>query len=201
MLHLDALQNKNQHQSGGFGGGGAPIERGAGEAVQTRGQSALQHGHADFGQPAGRRPPAAHIAVTIQKELADRIVARPGKKDYGALSIWVQSQCQVEILRALAARGVLAAAEGLFGLHPIHAGRRPCRGRIPDREFFHDFLRALFCTAASSCGRNSSTSANGKLDNTQVDAILDDLGLPSLIRAERLDVFKRCWPYVRPWRG
>ena len=50
------------------------------------------------------------MTVTIQKELAERIVARPGTKDYGALSVWVQSQCRAEVVRTLAARGVLAAA-------------------------------------------------------------------------------------------
>ena len=34
------------------------------------------------------------MTVTIQKELADRITARPGTKDYGALSVWIQSQCE-----------------------------------------------------------------------------------------------------------
>jgi 16S rRNA (adenine1518-N6/adenine1519-N6)-dimethyltransferase len=41
------------------------------------------------------------MTVTIQKELADRIVAPPRSKDYGALSIWLQSQCQTQILRVM----------------------------------------------------------------------------------------------------
>ena len=41
------------------------------------------------------------MTVTIQKELADRLVAAPGSKDYGALSIWVQSICDVEIVRIM----------------------------------------------------------------------------------------------------
>ncbi len=41
------------------------------------------------------------MTVTIQKELADRITARPGTKDYSALSIWIQSQCRAEVLRIL----------------------------------------------------------------------------------------------------
>ena len=37
--------------------------------------------------------PPETMTVTIQLELAQRIVARPCTKDYGALSVWVQSQC------------------------------------------------------------------------------------------------------------
>ena len=45
--------------------------------------------------------PPRTMTVTIQKELADRIVARPGTKDYGSLSIWIQSQCRAEIVRVM----------------------------------------------------------------------------------------------------
>ena len=43
----------------------------------------------------------ATMTITIQKELADRIAAPEGSKDYGALSVWVQSQCRVELVRLL----------------------------------------------------------------------------------------------------
>ena len=46
------------------------------------------------------RPPST-MTITVQKEVADRIVARPGVKDYGALAIWIQSQCRAEIVRVL----------------------------------------------------------------------------------------------------
>ena len=50
------------------------------------------------------------MVVTIQKELADRIIAEPGTKDYGALSVWIQSVCQAEIVRVLSPK--------VFGLAP-----------------------------------------------------------------------------------
>ncbi len=64
------------------------------------------------------RPPELMV-VTIQKELAERLVARPCTQDYSALSLWVQCQCQVEIIAHDAPRCVLAAAEGAFG-HCAH---------------------------------------------------------------------------------
>ncbi|MEK6236587.1 MAG: methyltransferase domain-containing protein, partial [Planctomycetales bacterium] len=44
-------------------------------------------------------PVPSLMTVTIQKELADRITAKPRTKDYGALSIWMQSQCDAETVR------------------------------------------------------------------------------------------------------
>src|SRR6185295_11188486 len=49
---------------------------------------------------ASSRPPAS-MTVTIQKEVADRLTARPSTKDYGALSIWIQCQCRAQVLRTL----------------------------------------------------------------------------------------------------
>jgi 16S rRNA (adenine1518-N6/adenine1519-N6)-dimethyltransferase len=46
-------------------------------------------------------PLVERMVVTIQKELGDRIVAPPSCKDYSALSVWMQSLCDCEILRIL----------------------------------------------------------------------------------------------------
>ena len=45
--------------------------------------------------------PWERIVVTIQKELADRLIARPSTKDYGSLSVIAQSLADIEILREL----------------------------------------------------------------------------------------------------
>ncbi len=42
------------------------------------------------------------MVATIQRELAERITAAPRTKDYSALSIWMQAQCQTEIVRVMA---------------------------------------------------------------------------------------------------
>ena len=47
-------------------------------------------------------PPVADaMAVTVQKEVAERMVAGPGSRDYGTLSIFLQAAGDVEILRIL----------------------------------------------------------------------------------------------------
>lgn len=71
------------------------------------------------------RPPES-MTVTIQKEMADRLSASPSTKQYGALSAWVQCQCQVKQLRA-AAHGVLAAAQGHLGDRATDSRSRTAR--------------------------------------------------------------------------
>jgi len=47
-------------------------------------------------------PPVADaMAITVQKEVAERMVAGPGSRDYGTLSIFLQAAGDVEILRVL----------------------------------------------------------------------------------------------------
>lgn len=130
------------------------------------------------------RPPEAMVC-TIQKEVADRLVARPGTKDYGALAIWVQCQCRTEIVRVLAPsvfwpRPKVSSAFVRIVLDPQR------RERIPDRAFFHSFIRAVFSHRRKVL-RGELLSAYKTLTKPDVDRLLAELGLDPTIRAEQLD--------------
>lgn len=132
------------------------------------------------------RAPQA-MTVTIQKELADRLTARPGTKDYGALSIWVQSQCTAEVVRILPPtafwpRPKVESAIVRIVLDP------PRRESIPDRAFFHDFTRALFRHRRKLLRSELISFFKGRLDKSQVDAILESLAISLQARAEQLEV-------------
>jgi 16S rRNA (adenine1518-N6/adenine1519-N6)-dimethyltransferase len=127
------------------------------------------------------------MTVTIQKELADRILARPGTKDYGSLSVWIQSQCDVQLLRVL--------PPSVFWPRPkVHSAmvrivvRPDLRAAIPDRDFFHTFVRALF-THRRKFLRGGLVGAFGKvMGKPAIDGILAAEGLAADARAEQLDV-------------
>jgi 16S rRNA (adenine1518-N6/adenine1519-N6)-dimethyltransferase len=102
------------------------------------------------------------MTVTIQKELADRIMAQPGTKDYGALSIWIQSQCRVELIRLLPPTAFWPRPKVTSAI--IHIRFDPdLRERIPDLRFFHDFTRAMFFHRRKFL-RSQLLSASGGLD-------------------------------------
>ncbi|MDZ7618657.1 MAG: 16S rRNA (adenine(1518)-N(6)/adenine(1519)-N(6))-dimethyltransferase RsmA [Patescibacteria group bacterium] len=127
------------------------------------------------------------MTVTIQKELADRLTARPGTKDYGALSIWVQSQCTAEVVRILppTAFWPRPKVESAIVRIVVDSARRDA---IPDRAFFHEFVRALFCHRRKFLRSELLTCFKGRLDKPRVDAILESLALSPQARAEQLDV-------------
>lgn len=55
------------------------------------------------------RPPVARIVVMLQKEMADRIVAPPGEKTYGALSVMVRLYGEPKLLCRVRAGGFVPA--------------------------------------------------------------------------------------------
>jgi 16S rRNA (adenine1518-N6/adenine1519-N6)-dimethyltransferase len=127
------------------------------------------------------------MTVTIQKELAERITARPGSKDYGALSIWVQAQCRVEILRVLPPEAFWPRPKVSSAFLQLTLDES-LRQRIPDRPFFHQFVRAMFFHRRKFLRSELTSVVKGRLDKPQVDAILAQLNLDGTARAESLDV-------------
>ena len=131
--------------------------------------------------------PPRTMTVTIQKELADRIVARPGIKDYGSLSIWMQSQCRVQIVRVMAPTVFWPRPKVTSAI--IHVALDDeLRGRIPDRAFFHRFNRAMFFHRRKFLRSELLSAFKNRLTKPQVDEIMDRLRLDPTARAEQLDV-------------
>src|SRR5262249_18549252 len=87
--------------------------------------------------------PFERMVVTVQWEIAERLAARPGTKDFGALSVLVQSIAEVEILRRLPPkvfwpRPQVASA---FVLIKPNAKKRQ---HVGDVTRFRNFLRHLY---------------------------------------------------------
>jgi len=132
------------------------------------------------------RPPAT-MTVTIQKEVADRIVAEPRSKDYGSLSIWVQSQCRVEMVRILPPSVFWPRPKVQSAIIRITLDEQ-LRRRIPDRGFFHRFVRSMFLHRRKFLRSELLSAMKNRLDKPQVDAIMAQQGLEPDARAEQLDV-------------
>jgi 16S rRNA (adenine1518-N6/adenine1519-N6)-dimethyltransferase len=131
--------------------------------------------------------PPVSMTVTIQKELADRITASPGTKDYGALSIWIQSQCRAELVRIL--------PPSVFWPRPkvtsaiLHIECDPERRRaIHDLGFFHQFVRSLFAHRRKFLRSVLVAAYKESLGKAGVDEVLAELKLSPDGRAEQLDV-------------
>jgi 16S rRNA (adenine1518-N6/adenine1519-N6)-dimethyltransferase len=127
------------------------------------------------------------MTVTIQKEMADRVAAKPGSKDYSALSVWIQSQCRVELVRTLPPSVFWPRPKVTSAIVHIDVDDE-LRGRIPDLQFFHDFVRSLFYHRRKFLRSVLQSALKGRLEKPAVDRLLAETGLNPESRADQLDV-------------
>jgi 16S rRNA (adenine1518-N6/adenine1519-N6)-dimethyltransferase len=127
------------------------------------------------------------MTVTIQKELAERIIAQPATKDYSALSIWVQSQCDARILRVM--------PPDVFWPRPkVHSAilqivpNEEKKARIQDPAFFHRFIRQMFFHRRKFLRSELISALKEQVDKAGVDAMMAELGFGPQSRAEELDI-------------
>jgi len=187
MLHVDALKNKNtlqpalieevRNQMAAIPNANFKLVANLPYNVATPIISNLMH----------ETPLVDRMVVTIQKELAERIVAPPSTKDYSALSIWMQSQCECRIVRIM--------PPSVFWPRPkvdsaiLEIIPKPAlRDRIVDRNYFHEKVRALFFHRRKFLRSQLAVAMQEDLTKIQVDEILAKLSLEPNLRAEQLSV-------------
>ncbi len=187
MLHFDALHNKNHFDDRLLAILGEQLS-----AIPGRRLKLVANLPYNIATPVLSNlllcPHVPHsMTATIQKELADRIVALPSTKDYSALSVWIQSQCRAEIVRTL--------SPSVFWPQPkvtsaiirlvIDLDRR---NAIPDLRYFHQLTKALFLHRRKFLRANVLSAMKRHLAKAQVDAILDGMGFSADARTEQLPI-------------
>ena len=127
------------------------------------------------------------MVATIQKELADRIVARPWSKDYGALSVWMQSQCHAEIVRIMPPSVFWPMPKVYSAIVKLSVDPAK-RAAIPDLAYFHHFIRSLFFHRRKYLRANMVSALKEHLSKERVDSILAKMNFQPDTRTEQLDV-------------
>jgi 16S rRNA (adenine1518-N6/adenine1519-N6)-dimethyltransferase len=127
------------------------------------------------------------MVVTIQKELAERIAAKPKTKDYSALSIWIQSQCEVEIVRTMPPDVFWPRPKVDSAILSITPNAQ-LRSRIVDLEYFHQTVRALFFHRRKFLRGVVVSAMKDKLTKENVDQVLSEAGLDATSRAEEMPI-------------
>jgi 16S rRNA (adenine1518-N6/adenine1519-N6)-dimethyltransferase len=130
-------------------------------------------------------PWPVRMVATIQRELAERIVAKPHSKDYSALSIWMQAQCQVEIVRLMPSSVFWPRPRVESAILDIRP-QKVLRDRIADRREFHELVRGIFLHRRKFLRSALFSAVKDRLDKPSVDEILSELELEATARAEQL---------------
>ncbi len=126
-------------------------------------------------------PPVTQWLVMVQREMGERLAAKPGSPAYGAPSVLAQLACEVEILRPISRtvfRPVPNVDSVLLGLRRQRPGADPALRTLVRGGFAHR-RKPL----ASSLALAADTEPGIR---ERARAALIELGHPPNLRAERL---------------
>jgi len=132
-----------------------------------------------------RRPLPRHIVLLVQREVAERIVAPPGSKQYGALSVNVQVAAAAEIVRHVPPGAFSPPPKvdsAIVRIVPL------ADSLVTDDEAarFRTFVQGLFGMRRKQVG-NVLRSVT-QLSPVEAVAVLESLGIDPRARPETLSV-------------
>ncbi len=126
----------------------------------------------------------ASMVVMVQKEVADRLVAKPGGKDYGILSIAAQVSAQAEKLFEVPPQAFWPAPKVTSAVVHFELRSYP-EFRVKEKDFFR-VVKAAFSQRRKTLG-NSLAGGLG-LPKQQIGEILAAAGVDEQRRAETLSI-------------
>jgi 16S rRNA (adenine1518-N6/adenine1519-N6)-dimethyltransferase len=127
------------------------------------------------------------MVVTLQREVAERLCARPASSVYGAVSVVVGALADVSIVRLL--------PPDVFWPRPkvesAVVAIRPSavkRAAVGDVTWFHDFVRRAFLHRRKLLRHVLAATWFDRWSKADVDAWLESRGLTGQVRAEALNI-------------
>jgi 16S rRNA (adenine1518-N6/adenine1519-N6)-dimethyltransferase len=131
--------------------------------------------------------PIERMVVMVQWEIAERLRAEVGTKDYNALSVLVQSVADVEVVRKVLPTNFYPRPKVDSAIVKITPNAEK-RAKVGDVPRFRRFLRDLYIHRRKNLRQALSGWPDGRKDKAEVDAKLAALGIDGTLRSEALDV-------------
>lgn len=127
------------------------------------------------------------ITVMVQKEVAERMQAKPGTKDYGALSLAVQYYAEPRIAANVPPNCFMPRPA--VGSAVIHLKIRETSSvKVQDEKYMFDLIRAAFNQRRKTLPNALMGAAIPGLDKENIANALQKLQLPETIRGEKLSL-------------
>lgn len=131
----------------------------------------------------------AAICVMMQKEVAQRLTAKPGTKQYGALTLAIEYQMDAKIAFDVSRRVFVPSPNVDSAIVVLTPRHQPLTTQPFDKQKLFGFIRGCFAHRRKSLWNNlQGVIGKGKVIKDQMAAILDELGISPQIRPERLSL-------------
>ena len=126
------------------------------------------------------------VTVMVQKEVAQRIAAKPGSADYSAFTVFCQYYAEPEILFDVPPHCFMPQPKVTSAVVTLRT-RKERPWQIEDEHIFFRTVRASFAMRRKTL-QNSLTSGFPELGKTGISEVIAACGLPSTVRGETLDI-------------
>ena len=131
--------------------------------------------------------PMESVTVMVQKEVAQRMQALPGGKDYGALSLAVQFYAEPYIVANVPPNCFIPRpAVGSAVIRLTRYQEKPVK--VNDSTFMFKIIRASFNQRRKTLQNGLYNSSELRIPKEKTVAALDEMGLTPTIRGEKLSL-------------
>jgi 16S rRNA (adenine1518-N6/adenine1519-N6)-dimethyltransferase len=131
--------------------------------------------------------PAASITVMVQKEVATRMQAGPGTKDYGALSLAVQYYAEPYIVANVPPNCFMPRPNVASAVIRLTSWQTP-PVTVNDEKLMFKLIRASFNQRRKTLQNGINNAAGLNFTKEQVVSALKEMGLSENIRGEALSL-------------
>lgn len=131
--------------------------------------------------------PLESVTVMVQKEVADRMQAAPGSKEYGALSLAVQYYARTEIVANVPPNCFMPRPNvGSAVIRLTCHKENPVK--VADEKFMFRIIRASFNQRRKTLQNGLGNDAGLSVTKEETAMALEEMGLSQTIRGERLSL-------------
>ncbi len=127
------------------------------------------------------------ILITLQKEVANRLLASPASKDYGPISCYVQYYTKPTYIYTIKRTSFYPSSGVDSGLIRLDVLSKP-PVNVKDEELFFRIIRGAFNQRRKSLINSLSRQTVLGLHKDEVSKILNSVGISPAIRPERLSL-------------
>ena len=132
-----------------------------------------------------RSAPVESITVMVQKEVADRMQAGPGTKDYGALSLAVQYYAKPVIKMTVPPSSFMPQPKVESVVIRLQKYEQP-PVQARDEKLLFDLIRASFNQRRKTLANGLNNAANLPFTKEQITRAIEALGKSPTVRGEAL---------------
>ncbi len=129
------------------------------------------------------------IIFMMQKEVAERVIAKEGTKQFGSLSIFSQFYSDPKIIARISPKSFYPAPKVESSL--VYLKKKKNKYKVLDEKFFFKVARSMFISRRKQIKNNLMLSPLLKeIDNNKIIESLNNADIPLTIRGETLSIEK-----------